>query len=55
LKKATYEGAIAITRHGTPIVVLLSYEEFETLVQVRARTFENRGAEFDELSSTGEM
>ncbi|MGH7874584.1 MAG: type II toxin-antitoxin system Phd/YefM family antitoxin [Candidatus Binatia bacterium] len=49
LEKATRGGAVAITRHDTPKAVLLSYEEFESLVQVQSRTLENLGAEFDEL------
>ena len=49
LDKATHRGAVAITRHDTPKAVLLSYEEFQSLVQVRARTLDNLGAEFDDL------
>lgn len=49
LKKATHDGAVAITRHGSPIAVLLSYEEFESLVQERMRLFENLGSDFDGL------
>jgi hypothetical protein len=29
--------------------VLLSYEEFESLVQIQSRTLENLGVEFDDL------
>ena len=47
LEKATRSGAVAITRHAAPKAVLLSYEEFESLVQVQSRTLENLGAEFD--------
>jgi hypothetical protein len=49
LKKTSHGRAVAITLHGSPIAVLLSYEEFESLVQARARHFENLGAEFDEF------
>ena len=49
LEKATHGGAIAITRHDTPKAVLLSYNEFESLVQTRSRSLDNLGAEFDEL------
>jgi prevent-host-death family protein len=49
LEKATRGGAVAITRHDAPKAVLLSYEEFESLVQVQTRTLENLGAEFDDL------
>ena len=49
LEKANRDGAVAITRHNAPKAVLLSYEEFESLAQVRSRTLENLGAEFDDL------
>ena len=49
LDRATRAGAVAITRHETPKAVLVSYEEFESLVQARARTLDNLGAEFDDL------
>ena len=49
LEKATHGGAVAITRHDSPKAVLLSYEEFESLVQIRSRTLESLGAEFDDL------
>ena len=49
LDKAIHGGAVAITRHDTPKAVLLSYEEFESLVQARSRTLDNLGAEFDDL------
>jgi prevent-host-death family protein len=49
LEKATHGGAVAITRHDTPKAVLLSYDEFESLVKARARTLDNLGAEFDDL------
>jgi prevent-host-death family protein len=49
LEKAMRSGAVAITRHAAPKAVLLSYEEFESLVQVQSRTLENLGAEFDDL------
>ena len=49
LDKATHGGAVAITRHETPKAVLVSYEEFQSLVQARSRTLDNLGAEFDDL------
>ena len=49
LDKATRGGAVAITRHDRPRAVLVSYEEFESLVQARSRTLDNLGAEFDDL------
>jgi antitoxin Phd len=49
LERAIHGGAVAITRHDTPKAVLLSYEEFESLVQVRSRSLDSLGAEFDDL------
>lgn len=49
LEHATHGGAVAITRHDTPKAVLLSYEEFASLVKVRSRTLDDLGAEFDTL------
>jgi antitoxin Phd len=49
LEKTTHGGAVAITRHDTPKAVLLSYDEFESLVQARSRTLDDLGAEFDTL------
>ena len=49
LEKATHGGAVAITRHDTPKAVLLSYDEFESLVKTRSRTLDDLGAEFDGL------
>lgn len=40
---------MAITRHDTPKAVLLSYNEFESLVQTRSRSLDNLGTEFDEF------
>ena len=49
LEKATHGGAFAITRHDTRKAVLLSYNEFESLVQTRSRNLDTLDAEFDEL------
>jgi prevent-host-death family protein len=49
LEKATLGGAVAITRHDTPKAVLLSYDEFESLVKVRSQTLDALGSEFDNL------
>ena len=49
LERATHGGAVAITRHDTPKAVLLSYQEFESLVQVRSRSLDSLAAEFDDL------
>jgi antitoxin Phd len=49
LEKAIHGGAVAITRHDTPKAVLLSYDEFASLVKARSRTLDDLGAEFDGL------
>lgn len=49
LEKAAHGGAVAITRHDTVKAVLLSCEEFDSLVQARSRSLDNLGAEFDDL------
>jgi len=49
LEQANHGGAVAITRHDTPKAVLLSYEEFVSLVKLRARTLDDLGAAFEQL------
>ena len=49
LDKAAHGGAVAITRHDTPKAVLISYDEFQSLVKQRGRTLDDLGAEFDTL------
>ena len=49
LDKATHGGAVAITRHDTPKAVLVSYDEFQSLVRARSRTLDDLGTEFDAL------
>jgi len=49
LERATHDGAVAITRHDTPKAVLLSYDEFESLIKVRSRSLDALDAEFDDL------
>lgn len=49
LEKTLHGGAVAITRHDAPKAVLLSYDEFESLIETRARTLGKLGAEFDDL------
>ena len=49
LEKAAHDGAVAITRHDTPKAVLLSYDEFESLIKVRSRSLGDLDAEFDGL------
>jgi len=51
LEQTVRGGAIAITRHDTPKAILLSYEEFESLVKTRSLTLEHHGAQFDALLS----
>lgn len=46
---AALGGAVAITRHDAPKAVLLSYAEFESLVESRAPALENLSAQFDGL------
>lgn len=49
LDQASSGGAVAITRHDMPKAVLISYEEFESLVKARAHTLDDLSAEFDGL------
>ena len=49
LDKAAHGGAIAITRHDTPKAVLISYDEFQSLVRARYRTLDDLSTEFDSL------
>ena len=49
LDRATQGGAVTITRHDKPKAVLVSYDEFESLVQARSRTLDTLAAEFDAL------
>ena len=49
LEQANHSGAVAITRHDTPKAVLLSYEEFVSLVKVRARTLDDLGTVFEQF------
>ncbi len=49
LEKATHGGAVAITRHDVPKAVLLSYEEFVSLVKDRAPQLDDLSTEFDAL------
>ena len=51
LEQTVRSGAIAITRHDTPKAVLLSYEEFESLVKTRSLTLEHHSEQFDALLS----
>ncbi|WP_413937062.1 type II toxin-antitoxin system prevent-host-death family antitoxin [Nitrospira sp. BLG_1] len=49
LEQTIHSGAVAITRHDTPKAVLLSFAEFESLVNERSRSLDDLNAEFDEL------
>lgn len=49
LEKATHGGAVAISRHNTPKAVLISYDEFQSLVSARSHTLDVLGSEFDAL------
>lgn len=49
LEQANHGDAVAITRHGIPKAVLLSYEEFASLTKARSRTLDDLGAAFDQL------
>ena len=47
LERAALSGAVAITRHDMPKAVLLSYDEFASLVKARSHTLGDLSAEFD--------
>ena len=49
LDKACHGGAVAITSHNTTKAVLLSYDEFVSLVKARSHPLDDLGAEFDAL------
>src|SRR5215510_12436182 len=49
LERAIHGRAIAITRHDKPRAVLLSFDEFEALVEGRSDGFESLSTEFDGL------
>ena len=49
LEQTMHSGAVAITRHDTPKAVLLSFAEFESLVNERSRSLDDLNGEFDEL------
>jgi antitoxin Phd len=49
LEQATHGGAVAITRHDTPKAVLISYDEFESLVKARSHALDDLTSQFDDL------
>ena len=49
LDQALRGGAVAITKHETPKAVLISYDEFQALVQTRSHNLSDLQAEYDTL------
>jgi antitoxin Phd len=49
IDQAVRGGAVAITKHDAPQAVLLSYSEFNSLVQSRSQALEELNAQFDDL------
>ena len=49
LEQASHSGAVAITRHDAPKAVLLSYQEFQALVNRRSPALDHLANEFDAL------
>lgn len=49
LEQALRGGAVAITRHDTPKAVLISYEEFQSLVKERSHSLSDLSAEYSVL------
>jgi antitoxin Phd len=45
LEKVTHGGAVAITLKSSPKAVLLSYQDFESLINVRSRTVDELSAD----------
>lgn len=49
LEQAIRGGAVAITRHDTPKAVLISYDEFQSLVKARSHSLSGLSAEYNVL------
>ncbi|OGA21364.1 MAG: prevent-host-death family protein [Betaproteobacteria bacterium RIFCSPLOWO2_02_FULL_67_26] len=49
LEQALRGGAVAITRHDTPKAVLISYDEFQSLVRGRSHNLNDLSAEYSVL------
>lgn len=49
LEQAARDGVVAISRHDTLRAVILSIEEFDSLVEARTQRLDDLGAEFDAL------
>jgi prevent-host-death family protein len=47
LEQAVRGGAVAITRHDTPRAVLVSYDEFQSLIKARSSSLSDLSAEYD--------
>jgi antitoxin Phd len=48
-EQAALGGAVAITKHDSPKAVLISYDEFQSLVRARSQGLDDLGARFDAL------
>jgi antitoxin Phd len=51
LEQVLRGGAVAITRHDAPKAVLVSYDEFQSLIKARAHDLNDLSAEYDVLLS----
>jgi antitoxin Phd len=49
LETASRGGAVAITRHDKPKAVLISYEDFQSLVNLQSQSLDSLAGEFEEL------
>lgn len=49
LEQVIRSGAVAITRHDTTKVVVLSYDEFQSLVKAQSHSLNDLSAEYDTL------
>lgn len=49
LEQVIRNGAVAITRHDTPKAVVLSFEEFRSLVKAQSHSLSDLSAEYDTL------
>jgi prevent-host-death family protein len=49
LEQALRGGAVAITRHDMPKAVLISYDEFQSLVKARSHSLSDLTAEYNVL------
>jgi antitoxin Phd len=49
LEQVIRNGAVAITRHDTPKAVVLSFDEFRSLVKAQSHSLNDLSAEYDTL------